>query len=46
MRCWPEDAPEEREEARERRACSELGWAAGIFAVAYLITLFVWRLCR
>lgn len=32
------------QEDDERRACSELKWAAGIFAAAYLLTLFVWRM--
>ncbi len=46
MRCWPEDEREEDTVATERRACSELAWAFGIFAAAYLLTLFVWRVCR
>lgn len=44
MECWGRDDDKE-DEAKERKACSELGWAAGIFAAAYLITLIVWKVC-
>mgnify|MGYP000036940294 CR=1 FL=1 len=40
MQCWGDD-----EDRAERRACSELAWAAGIFAALYVVTLLVWRAC-
>ncbi len=47
MDCWGGDGKGDDNVGVEveRRACSELAWAGGIFAVAYLVTLLVWRAC-
>lgn len=43
MDCWGGDSKDD--DRAESRACSELAWAAVIFAVLYVVTLVTWKVC-